>query len=194
MSGAASQQTRPTQLVPGVSPGVLRQAAGTFPTGVAVLTAGPPADVLAKTVSSFVCLSLRPPLVGVALSSRSPLAVRVTETEAFTISVLGAGQEATSRYFAAGPGEREHWPWPVPRLTWSSNGPPTVAGAVGTFACALHGVLPAGDHVLVVGHVVAATGHGGSPLVHAAGRYTSLADGEAGLGSPAVSLPSTGAA
>lgn len=52
------------------------------------------------TVSAFASLSLRPPMVTVALDRGSRLLEPVLRTRRFGVNVLGQGQEETARLFA----------------------------------------------------------------------------------------------
>jgi len=160
---------------PEVSAPAFRLAARAFPTGVAVLTVAGGSRPRAKTVSSFTTVSLDPPLVSVALSCRAALLAQLRERGRFGVSVLGAGQEAVSRYFAAPARERPGL-GPPPRLALTAAGTPVVAGSQSYFDCHLSDVLALGDHAVVVGRVTAVDGGPtAAPLVYFDGGYRLLA-------------------
>ncbi|QKW22471.1 flavin reductase [Kitasatospora sp. NA04385] len=160
-----------------VHPDALRAAARHWPTGVAVLTARWGGEVHAKTVSSFATLSLDPPLIGVALSPRSPLAAAAHDSGRFAVTVLTDRQEALARRFATPGAGRAAGAFADLALRTGPAGPagpPVPAGAAAWFEAELHAELPVGDHVLLVGRVTAVGEGGGRPLLHHAARYRLL--------------------
>ncbi|MFJ5884430.1 flavin reductase family protein [Kitasatospora cineracea] len=168
----------PAPARPAVGPDALRAAARHWPTGVAVLSARWGGEEHAKTVSSFTTLSLDPPLIGVALSPRSPLAAAVHASGRFAVTVLTDRQEPLARRFAApGAGRSTGAFSDLPVRAEPAGAPvggPVPAGAAAWFAAELHAEVPVGDHVLLVGRVTAAGADGGRPLLHHAARYRLL--------------------
>src|SRR5580692_12513373 len=84
-----------------------REALGWFPTGIAVMTAAPPAQAgnlkgaaetshIGITVNSFTSVSLDPPLVLWCIDRRSDRYDVFTKAGGYTISVLGTCHEAVS--------------------------------------------------------------------------------------------------
>ena len=74
------------------------------------------------TVSAFASLSLRPPMVTVALDRGSRLLEPVLRTRRFGVNVLGQGQEETARLFARRSANRFaaadwHYDQGLPRLS-----------------------------------------------------------------------------
>ncbi|MGK5531491.1 flavin reductase family protein [Streptomyces sp. URMC 129] len=155
---------------------VFRLAARAWTTGVALLTARHGDEVFAKTVSSLCTLSLDPPLVSVAVDRRSPIATAVKGSRRFAVSVLGRDQEPLARRFATpGAGRALGFFTTVPmRPGTASHGAPVLETCLAWFECGLHGVLPGGDHTLLVGRVTAADGVPDDPLLYHDGRYHSL--------------------
>ncbi|MGZ4666055.1 MAG: flavin reductase [Frankiaceae bacterium] len=151
-----------------------RAAAARFASGVTVVTTRSGELVFGKTVSSFASLSLDPVLITVSVAAGGHLARLVRESGSFGVSVLARGQEAVSRYFAVEIHEpvREEFPGmtTVPEVT----GAPIVAGCLSFFDCQLHDILPGGDHVILIGRVVATGGGEGDPLVYWRGGYRAL--------------------
>jgi flavin reductase (DIM6/NTAB) family NADH-FMN oxidoreductase RutF len=105
------------------------------------------------TVSAFASLSLRPPMVTVALDRDSRLLGPVLAAETFGVNVLGQGQEETATLFArrgtdrfASSGLRWRYDHDLPRLD----------GAPGWLVCDLARAVEGGDHVLLLGAVRAA--------------------------------------
>ncbi|MFF0292546.1 flavin reductase family protein [Kitasatospora sp. NPDC004614] len=151
-----------------------RSAARHWPTGVAVLTVRWAGVEYAKTVSSFSTLSLDPPLIGVAVSHRSPLTAAVRAAGHFAVTVLGEQQAAlASRFATPGAGRAVgHFT----DLTVLADPPdaPVPAGAPAWFDARLHAELPVGDHLLLVGEALAVGEGTDRPLLHHAARYRQL--------------------
>ncbi|MFB7948374.1 flavin reductase family protein [Kitasatospora phosalacinea] len=173
-----------------VTADALRAAARHWPTGVAVLTARWGGEEHAKTVSSFTTLSLDPPLIGVALSPRSPLAAAVHGSGRFAVTVLTDRQEPLARRFATPGAGRTAGAFADLPVHPDAVGGPVPAGAAAWFAAELHAELPVGDHVLLVGRVTAVGTDGGRPLLHHAARYRLL--GPETPSATSTSLPTRG--
>lgn len=162
-----------------------RAAARRWSTGVAVVTTRADEEVHAKTVSSFCTLSLDPLLVSVAVTRHSPLVAAVRGSGRFAVSLLAAHQANVARRFAApGAGRALGGFTAVPMLV-QVTGAPVLEGALGWFDCRLHGVLPGGDHAILVGRVAAAEAVEAlpaDPLLYHDGQYRSLAPRHEGVG------------
>ena len=151
-------------------PRALRRLLGHYPTGVAIVTArdaqGRPNGL---TINSFVPVSLQPPLVlwNLALHAKS---LRVFQRATrFTLSVLGADQQALARRFAD-PSVRDRFD-SVPLLEGEEDTPPRIAGAVAHLACSRHAQWPVGDHLLLAGRIIGVHETGGAPLLFHRGRF-----------------------
>lgn len=128
----------------------LRAAARRFPTGVTVMAAALPAGCHAMTANSFVTLSLRPALIGIAITRDGRMRDAVQEAGAFGVSILGDDQEDCARYFANP--DRSGRDDLV--LTGHAPRVPEVPGCLAHFSCRLWSIFPVGDHELVVGQVL----------------------------------------
>jgi len=162
--------------VPAVDVSAFRGAMGSFPTGVTVVTvASGDGDMHGITVNSFSSVSLDPMLVLVCLNETSRGVGLIERTGAFVVNVLSAGQQEVSRWFAspcrpAGPAMFDGVPF-EPGVT----GCPVLAGAMASFDCRLRQSHRAGDHLIVLGEVIALVHRPQlEPLVFHAGSYTSL--------------------
>lgn len=151
-----------------------RDAARRWTTGVAVLTARHGEEVFAKTVSSLCTLSLDPLLITVAVAARSPLAAAVRASRRYAVSVLAAHQEPVARHFATPGAGRALSLFTVAPMRTRVTGAPVLETCLAWFDCRLHGVLPGGDHVVLVGRVADAGAGPGEPLVYHHGAYRSL--------------------
>jgi 3-hydroxy-9,10-secoandrosta-1,3,5(10)-triene-9,17-dione monooxygenase reductase component len=105
------------------------------------------------------------------LASATLRAVR--DHGAFAINVLGAEQMHLASGFAR-PGALK--PWHVARHRPGLTATPRLEGVLAGLECSVEHRLPAGDHEMVVGRVVAAeVGPGDErPLVFYRGAYSSL--------------------
>lgn len=165
-----------------------RKAMGSFATGVTVVTvASEDGNMHGMTVNSFSSVSLDPALVLVCLNETSRGLGMIERAEAFVVNVLSAGQHHVSRWFAnrhrpAGPTMFDGVPF-EPGMT----GFPVLLEAAAWFECRLVQSHRAGDHVIVLGEVVAlAHRPQAEPLVFHAGTYKLLEHEplQAGRGQP----------
>ncbi|MCU7822019.1 flavin reductase family protein [Kitasatospora sp. DSM 101779] len=159
-----------------------RAAARHWTTGVAVLTTHTGEEVFAKTVSSFCTLSLDPLLVSVAVARHSPLVAAVRGSGRFAVSVLTARQHRVARRFATPGAGRALGSFTAVPMRAEATGAPVLEAALAWFDCRLHGVLPGGDHAVLVGRVAAADASPGEPLLYHDGQYRSLAHRSPGVG------------
>ena len=155
-----------------------REAMGSLPTGVTVVTvAKSDGNMHGMTVNSFSSVSLDPMLVLVCLKETSRGLRLIEGAGAFVVNVLSAGQQHVSRRFA-----NRH----RPEGSMMFNGVPFVPGVTGcpvltdaaaSFDCRLRQSHRAGDHLIVLGEVVALVHHPElEPLIFHAGMYKSLRD------------------
>ncbi|POM23191.1 4-nitrophenol 4-monooxygenase/4-nitrocatechol 2-monooxygenase, reductase component [Actinomadura rubteroloni] len=112
------------------------------------------------TVSAFASLSLRPPMVTVALDRSSGLLARILRTGRFGVNILGSGQAETALAFARR-GDR------FASVAWyTDQGLPRLAEAPGFLACDLARPVDGGDHLLLLGTVRAVRSRTAAPLVY----------------------------
>jgi flavin reductase len=159
-----------------VDSSAFRQAMGSFPTGVSVVTvACDGGDMHGTTVNSFSSVSLDPMLVLVCLDKTSRGLGLIERAGAFVVNVLSAGQRDVSRWFAsrqrpAGSAMFDGVPF-EPGVT----GGPVLLEAAASFDCRLRQSHRAGDHVIVLGEVVALVHRPRlEPLIFHAGTYKAL--------------------
>jgi len=157
-----------------VNPDEFRRLMGFWATGVSVITARGSDGPAGGTANALTSLSLDPPLALACfdLSSRTLHAVR--ESERFCINMLAAGQESVSRLFATKQTQEEKFAAVAHRL---EQGAPVIDGSLGWLVCRLDSELRRGDHVVVVGEVVAGgVDESVVPLVYYRGSYRPLPD------------------
>jgi 3-hydroxy-9,10-secoandrosta-1,3,5(10)-triene-9,17-dione monooxygenase reductase component len=145
-----------------------RNALGAFATGVTIVTtvddAGAPVGV---TASSFNSVSLDPPLVLWSLAKSAQSRDAFCSSGHFAIHVLADSQEAASNRFACS-GEDK-----FAGIAWLPGllGSPVFDEYAAVFQCQTRYTYEGGDHVILVGEVVAFERRDAAPLLFHSGRY-----------------------
>ncbi|MET9570907.1 flavin reductase family protein [Streptomyces virginiae] len=160
-----------------VSPAEFRAVLGNFASGVTVITAPPGQDEdgpAGFACQSFASLSLDPPLVTFMVARTSTTWPRIARAGVFCVNILGAEQGELCRSFAVSGADKfsgvTHTPAPV-------TGSPQLDAVPAWIDCRIHAVHTGGDHLIVVGRVVAMGAAGeGDPLLFHKGRFGRLAD------------------
>ncbi|MFF4343321.1 flavin reductase family protein [Kitasatospora sp. NPDC001540] len=149
---------------------LLRSTLRRHASGVVVITVPGPAGF---TATSFTSVSLEPALVSFYLAAGASTAPAVRAAEAFTVHVLRREQEPLARAFARSGTDR------FAGVEWQEgpHGTPLLAGVAARLTARRVGLHPVGDHLLVVGEVLAAQAPGGEPLVHHDGAFGGFAPG-----------------
>ena len=150
----------------------LRRVFGAYPTGVAVVAALVDGRPVGLAASSFVPVSLDPPLVSVCVAHTSTTWPVLTTARRIGISVLAADQEPVSRRLGARVADR------FAGLRWSATdgGAVSLDGAAAWFECDIRQQVAAGDHDIVVFEVHShESTDGAGALVFHASTYRSLA-------------------
>ncbi|MCW2762100.1 MAG: hypothetical protein JWR85_2301 [Marmoricola sp.] len=153
----------------------LRDTFATFPSGVTVVAAHVDAAPVGLLVSSFVTVSLDPPLVSICVDHGSKTWPVLGQAQRLGISVLAGGHESTARQFAgpvaqrfAGVGHHS-----------SEGGAVLVDEAAAWFECSVHAQVTAGDHDVVLLRVhVHRRGPDTEPLVFHGSRFRWLSTDE----------------
>jgi len=146
----------------------LRNALGTFTTGVTVITAHDTmSQPIGMTVNSFSAISLRPPLVLWCLATQNPGAPGFRAAKRFAINVLALDQLPLSRQFARSGVDK----FAGVDVRVGSNGVPQLAGCVAWFECDTDAHHEGGDHLIVVGRVTRYEYGPGTPLIFSRGKY-----------------------
>lgn len=146
----------------------LRNAFGTFMTGVTVVTTfdkqGTP---IGFTANSFTSVSLDPPLVLVCLANTSSNYDTFVASKRFAINILSEAQIDISNTFARPVDDRfEHIDWHA-----GPDGSPVLAGVSAWFDCDTHETVEAGDHVILIGCIKAFDSTTNPGLGYARGAY-----------------------
>jgi len=151
----------------------LRGALGQFATGVCLVSArGRDGTPFALTVNSFASVSLDPPLVLWSVQRNSEVFEDVVGAERYAINVLRASQQELSQYYARTGNHHllpAHW-------EDSEHGVPVVPDCLVSFECRLANAIEGGDHVILLGEVIALRrGEAGKPLLFFGGSYGQVA-------------------
>ena len=156
---------------PSVDVDMLRTATGAWTTGVVVVTAahldGRDAGLV---MVSLAPVSQEPPLVLWSVDRNSGSLDVWLEAPGFVLHLLAEDQEPLAWQFARkGPEKFDGL-----EVSRGLFGAPILAGAAATIECVMHAQHDGGDHVILVGRVVAATVTERPPLVMHGGQMHSL--------------------
>jgi flavin reductase (DIM6/NTAB) family NADH-FMN oxidoreductase RutF len=150
----------------------LRDALGSFATGVTVVTCvdakGRPFGL---TVNSFTSVSLDPPLLLVCIAKTARCANALSEAPHFGVNVLQTGQQPASIRFSTTDEDRfGATPWSL-----GETGAPLLMESLAVFECEKHALYDGGDHHILLGRVIRASFDPKmDPLLYFRGRYRRL--------------------
>ena len=149
-----------------VSREVFRAVAGSFPTGVVIVTtvdqAGEPKGLLNQ---AFVGLSTEPPLVLISIDKTSRTLPHLQRHGAFVINFLRDGSADLATLFASKADDK------FSGVRWEPS-PPARGAAIlrdaslAYAACVVTRTIEAGDHWVFIGSVEAGEVFGGTPLMY----------------------------
>ncbi|HEY6251493.1 MAG TPA: flavin reductase family protein [Candidatus Angelobacter sp.] len=149
-----------------------RRACGNFPTGVTITTVvSPEGTPHGITLSSFTSVSLDPPLVLICIDQRSRIQEYLHVDQYIGINVLNAEQQDLSRQFARTWADRFNGVEWYPGLT----GVPVLCNVPAAFECQIATILPAGDHVVIIGRVLHVLATERMPLAYLQRSYGTIA-------------------
>jgi flavin reductase (DIM6/NTAB) family NADH-FMN oxidoreductase RutF len=152
-----------------------RRALGAFATGVTVITTHGPGEQYGMTANAFSSLSLDPPLVLVCVKSGTAGSESIARNGVFAVNILGAEQEAVSRYFASKDRPRGEEAFRDVPHAFSVTGSPILAGSACHLDCRVTATHEAGDHVIFIGEVLAlGLEEDARPLLFHHGQYCLL--------------------
>lgn len=154
-----------------LDPKALRQAFGTFLTGVTVVTArSKTGELVGFTANSFTSVSMEPPLLLVCPGKSLGSYEIFNECSHFAVSVLAQDQQDISNHFAGFDGDR------FADTDWEADefGSPIIAGATTSFSCSTHQRVDAGDHLALFGEIHSFSSTGEEGLGYSNQGYFSL--------------------
>lgn len=138
-----------------LDPATLREAFGHFPTGVVAVAAETGGTRIGLAASTFVPVSLDPPLVSFCVQNTSKTWPKLKYLPRLGISVLGESHDAAARTLAAKAGDR----FAGLETTSTDEGAVFIHGTSVWLDGSIHDLVEAGDHTIVILHVEDITVH-----------------------------------
>ena len=146
---------------------LLRDALGSFATGVTIVTTSHDGRNIGLTANSFNSVSLDPPLVLWSLAKKSSNIEAFMSVDAFAVHILGADQESLSNRFAT-PGIDK---FEGMKFKKSEGGVPLLQDCAARFECRTAYRYDGGDHIIFVGEVLDLEQSEKEPLLFHRGKY-----------------------
>lgn len=147
--------------IPTLDPALLRTTFGRFPTGVVSVCGQVDGAPVGFAASTFVPVSLDPPMVAFCVQHGSSTWPRLTGLPRLGLSVLGEDHEGAARSLAARTGDR----FAGLELERDPSGAVFLHGSAAWLECTVREEVPAGDHTIVLLDVHALRTHDVEPLV-----------------------------
>jgi flavin reductase (DIM6/NTAB) family NADH-FMN oxidoreductase RutF len=138
-----------------LSPTSLREAFGHFPSGVIAIAAEVDGTLVGLAASTFVPVSLDPPLVSFCVQNSSTTWPKLKDLPLLGISVLGESHDAAAKSLAAKTGDR----FAGLDTKSTDGGAVFIHGTSVWLESAIEQLVPAGDHTIVVLRVHDVTVH-----------------------------------
>jgi len=145
----------------GLSPAYLREAFGHFPSGVVSVAAEVDGRRIGIAASTFVPVSLDPPLVSFCIRNDSRTWLHLKDLPALGISVLGESHDAIAIALAAKTSDK----FTGLETVSSPGGAVFIKGTSVWLESVVEQVVPAGDHLIVVLRIHEITMHGDVPPI-----------------------------
>lgn len=150
---------------------LFRAVLGRFASGVTIVTTVDRDGIdHGMTVSAFSSLSLDPPLVLVCIDHGASVWPAFEAATVFAINILSSGQEALSRRFASGDGDR----FDGVGFKRAASGVVLLDDTLASVECTVAGRVAYGDHSILVGSVESGQARDLQPLLYYRGGYASL--------------------
>jgi flavin reductase (DIM6/NTAB) family NADH-FMN oxidoreductase RutF len=144
-----------------LTPTSLREAFGHFPSGVIAIAAEVDGTRIGLAASTFVPVSLDPPLVSFAVQNTSETWPKLKDLPRLGISVLGESHDAAARTLAAKTGDR----FAGLSTVSTDTGAVFIEGTSVWLESAIEQLVPAGDHTIVILRVADITVHSAVPPI-----------------------------
>lgn len=157
----------------GIDSATFRQVLGSYPTGVAIITArDPQGNPAGMVVGTFTSVSLDPPLVGFLPDKKSSSWPLIEQSGRFCVNILGSDSQALCRQ-VSGKGDK----FAGVSYEVSEHGLPVLGDAIARIECTIHSVNDAGDHWFVLGNVLGLeVTRDVDPMIFHRGRYGGFAE------------------
>ncbi len=151
---------------------VLRAVAGTFATGITIITCTTDDGPHGCAANAVLSVSLDPPLMLISLAENSRTRAAIEEAGSFAVNILPAsteGEGLCATFAGRSASKFARAPHRAGLL-----GAPVLTHALGWIECTVESAQVAGDHVLFLGRVVDAGHEAGEPLIFFRGRNRRL--------------------
>jgi flavin reductase len=143
--------------VPG-SADALRHVMGRFVSGVTILTTLCEGIKYAMTATAVCSVSLDPPLILVCVSKSSRFHRAIVEVDTWAISLLAANQAPIAHHFSNRGRDLLSQFDDVGNFPAPISASPLIVGAIAWMECTTYARYDGGDHIIVVGRPVRASG------------------------------------
>lgn len=148
----------------------LRDACGSFATGVTVISTTTEEGDHGMTANAFMSVSLDPPLISISLDRKCRMREKVRASGRYAVSILAHDMEPVALHFAG-----RHNP-EFADLLENRGGLPVVPGAAAVFHAKVEMEVEAGDHTVFIGRVTDLyRDTSTAPLLFFSGRFGALA-------------------
>lgn len=145
-----------------------------WPGGVSIVTCrGTDGRPQGFTASSFVSVSINPPLVLFTLKRSARSMPHFAAADGFAVNMLKADQTELSNRFATPQPDKFEG---VSYIAGEHTGAPLLDAAWGRIECMTKHQYDGGDHVIFVGEIVSLEAEEADPLVYHRRRYRKLVD------------------
>lgn len=146
-----------------------------YPQGVSILTAKVDGKNWGMTVSSFISLSINPPLVLISIMKNTDTYKAIIRADHFSLSVLSDKQAEIAERFASDEENR----FRGVRIIEGRTGSSLIEGALSYVECKKEKEIDVWDHTILIGRVLHAyRASDALPLVYFRRRYTTLLNKE----------------
>ena len=162
-----------------------RGALSTFATGITVVTScSAEGQDFGLTATSFNSVSLDPPMILWSLDRGSSNASAFEKADSFAVHVLASDQEHVCKQFSAKGIDR----FAGLGCTRGHGGVPVIPGCSAVFECRVAHRYEGGDHVIVVGEVLAFSSAPRDPLLFYRGKICGPFSAPESMGTPDLSV------
>ena len=143
-----------------------KDAMSQFTSGVTIATTRADNADFGITLSSFISVSLNPPMVAICVDERLAMCDAIKKAKCFAVNILTNNQKALAERFADGNLSMNERFEGVDTTT-SETGAPILPNTLSFIDCTMHHAHLAGDHTLFFGRVQAShVGAHHAPLVY----------------------------